>query len=278
MNVKNSIDFKKALMILMFASVASACGTENMSLNPNSAKFFYTENNALPKKSIDPRISHLIGEFVNDAAQYGIDLSKGPKHILRFEFFQGLSEGVTPPFVTFGNNEGEAVTLGVCSVLEEKNPFNDKHIDTSYVIYFDSYFENYMSSFEFKAVVYHELAHCLMGAEHTKPKAIPLRHEYVRTHLHEKIEVLKENGEIEGFLPEDIQTSKVKIPHEGLVFFEGYFYPSTTINGLQKTFEDEYEILKADSIEIMDPGLERDENFWIKNLNSLIKRLFTPGE
>jgi hypothetical protein len=149
---------------IILALTLTGCGSTGLSGDPRSARFLMLNNKA-PAGYINPRISPLIDQYMQDAANAGLSSPKFPVWKLKiFDFADGLLQGDIPHGQTVETQT--TARLGICMFLEGVNPINHKRAYDLQAIYFDSSLREVDTGFAFRAVVWHELSHCLFGMSH----------------------------------------------------------------------------------------------------------------
>ena len=272
----NGVCFKSILNTVKFVLLSflllslGACGVEDLSLNPASAKFLYVTNPNIPDKKIDRRFTPIINQFVRDAKKYGLNAQKPAKNLRQVLFFEGLLDGQIPNIKGY-RNENKSLA-GFCIAWQEINSITRNRVETHYIIFFDASYQDKIDSYEFKAIAYHELSHCLFKAVHTS--------------LPDKDFVLSAKDRMSAYLKTESQSGNMKridpkelrvedVPPEGLVAFNGYYYSKSLIEELKVRFAKEYNDEMILNNHIMNEFMAGDEAFWGQNWDFMANELFT---
>lgn len=151
---------------LTLSVMHAGCGGENnASLNPNSPKFLYER--AKFTESRDADLEPLLTEFISAAASYGVPAAD-QENLIRLEYVDSLAIGKAR-ISGFGSTfTHDSMSVGVCLEGSEENNINGKTIRNIFGIFIDSSFRGHERTYLAKALLWHEFAHCLLGAPHVE--------------------------------------------------------------------------------------------------------------
>lgn len=198
----------------------------------------------LPAPHVEPHLERLTNEFVARAYDFGLDASR---YIRVIDYFDGLIDGEMPSFSGF-NSDGRSL-LGVCLTIEEVNSFSKKTVELHAFVYLDSTMRENKDTMRFRALLWHELAHCYFDAPHVEEKRVAS----VRSRFLDHVE----SGGYGCTLPEMTQRPKgFSCPGTDVVL------PMDEYEDLVQRFRAEYNADMRRDIAIMTPYVHHDERFW----------------
>lgn len=235
----------RLLNLLCVSLALTACGN-GTSIDPTSPRFLYKGLRNVPDSHREAALLDSLNSFLIDASSHGID-AQGLEPRLRVLGFQdGLSQGNMPP-IKGSHSEGPS-PVGVCITAAEVNPMNKKKIATHLFIYFDSSLKESIGTPYFKAIAYHEFAHCLLGRHHGEPLDL----KDVRSPGQRVIEEM------------DARAANAEAPLSGPERDE-----------LQQKARHEFFDEIAERHDIMSPGLYHDSEFWTYKWDEMVEKLFS---
>ena len=248
------------VLSLLATSALVGCGRDDMSLNPNSNKFLQ-----IPPKTkylaIDEEIKSTVQEFVSTAAYYGLDTSVTMDQLREVKFAQGLVDEVIPSSVGGGHINEPGGLLGICERGELTNAINKKVNSRVLFVYLDAGFVGQKETAIFRVLVYHELSHCLLNAEHTKSDASSV------VSAEWRLVALLEAAGVMG-LPSEAGTN------QDMTLFRGLFYPSKILEQLKAQADAAYDVENRAHHHIMSAYFNTDDPFWALNMDDMVEDLF----